>query len=232
MIWRMSAVGLALALLSGCGGSAQPEKSPADPVAHTESQLEAALPSLAELPEAKSINLECPGDDECDGTDDATEWSVQFELEPVGTGAAAEAAANQVIADFGFLIITQFTDTAAAAEMAENRKDRQAFDGPFDNEPAPGSAFGEKGSGTLADTVVSGWRGFASSRTFDLVDRDGTVNSGRHESLVQVRQGSVVVAAFCGAGTAGRSLVECDKLARTYVDGYLSRLAQQVDADR
>ncbi len=116
--------------------------------------------------------------------------------------------------------------------MAENLTDRQAFDGAFDNEPAPGSAFGEKGSGTFADTAVSGWKGFAASRTFDLVERDGTVNSRRHESLVQVRQGDVVVAAFCGAGTAGRTLQECDKLARAYVEGYLSRLTQQVDADR
>ena len=231
MIGRAALFIAGITMVAACGGgTTTADKKPVQTKTYTAGQLDAALPGVKDIAQAKKITKTCPGDKACVKPEDGDAWSVDIEYTSALTGAAAERAAKQSIADFGNLEVTQNTSvTAAALEYDKRRTARMEFDGPFETDAVRGKTkqeftFGEKGSGTLEDTTVSGWKGFVSNRSLDLVQPDGSVDSKRFESQILVQQGAVSVSIFVGAGDFGRTLEDCEKLARGLAEDYLARL--------
>lgn len=230
MIKRTTVAVLALIIVAGCGGSDEPEKkaAPPPPKVYTAAQLKAALPKVKDVPQGRDATGKCPGDASCVKPKDGVEFSRNFSLKLPFTGAEAEEAAHNGIADYLNLTVTQdATITAATTEFAKVRKSQSAFDGPFDKKAfktGKGYTFGLRGSGVMADATVAKWPGYELARDITLTNLDGSEEGTVRDYEVRLRRGTVTVHVQLGSGQGDRTLDECEEIARTAVTDYLARL--------
>ncbi|WP_332642180.1 hypothetical protein [Aeromicrobium sp.] len=230
MIKRTTVAVLALILLAGCGGSEEPEKkaAPPPPKVYAAAQLKAALPKASDVLQGKDETGKCPGDESCVEPTDGVEFSRSFALKLPFTGAEAEKAAHDGIADYlNFTVTQNATITAATTALASDRKEQSAYDGPFDKKAVKtgkGFTFGLRGTGVLADTTVAKWPGYELARDITLTNLDGREEETIRDYAVRVRRGAVTIHVQIGSGQGERTLKECEEIARTAIKDPLARL--------
>lgn len=215
-----------VALLAACGNGDEPSSAPAPPTYSAE-QLDAALPGVDDVPGATKVTRTCPGEEHCEDADAAV--SVSMELRPGGTDEQAEAAANEGFGDGLSLNAQQHPDEPAAeADIVKLRKIDEEQDGDFEVKPedrkGPQYTPGQRGTGSVADTRVDGWSGYAFAKTFALLGLDGKEFSDRVEAQVAVSRGGTTVYCAVWASAAGQDRAQVLDRARTCVEKYLDEL--------
>lgn len=183
-------------VLSGCGDdggrteAASPTATPTpEPVVYTADQLQAALPTTAEL-QAEFENVSsCPEDEGC-GTET---------ISVGGTDAGGDATWG--IGASVWLALTPTADDAAAADvLASRRSADDQLSGDFavpaserDDDPEH-YAPGKTGTGTNEDFTQDGWTGYRGSATYHLTDPDGEqTDEPVSESWVRLTRGNAVL---------------------------------------
>ncbi|GAA3513814.1 hypothetical protein GCM10022234_05760 [Aeromicrobium panaciterrae] len=229
MVKKLAVVIAALVLVTGCGGSAEPEaKSLPKPKIYTAAQLEAAMPKAADLPSGKEQTGKCPGDDTCVEPDEGVEFSRTFSLKLPFSGAEAEKAAADGIADYLAFTVTQSaTATAATTKLAMDRKEQSRYDGRFDEKAVKtgkGFTFGLRGTGVMTDATVAKWPGFELERDMTLTNLNGGDEGEIRDYQLRARRGAVSIFVQVGSGQGERTLEECEKIARVVAKDYLARL--------
>ncbi len=229
MFTKAAVAVLSLVLLTGCGGSAEPDKLAPPPKVYTAAQLEAALPQPGDVPSGKKVGITCPGAEFCaKPPEDGRLWSRQIELELPFTGKELEEAASSGIADLvDVTVIQNASPVAASTALTAERKKKSAYDGPFDEKAVKtenGFNFGLKGEGTLADATVSGWSGYFVQRDIKLTNLDGGDEGGLRDNELSVVRGAVTVQVRVLSDQGKRTSAECEKIARAVAEGYIKRL--------
>ncbi len=229
MVKKLVVVIAALVLVTGCGGSAEPEaQSPPKPKTYTAAQLEAAMPKVADISGVKDQTAKCPGDETCIEPEEGVELGRTFSLKLPFTGAEAEKAAADGIADYlAFTVTQRATATAATTELAKDRKEQSRYDGKFDEKAVKtgkGFTFGLRGTGVMADATVAKWPGFELERDMTLTNLDGGDEGNIRDYQLRARRGPVTIYVQVGSEQGERTLKECEKIARAVAKDYIARL--------
>ena len=229
MVKKLAVIITSLVLVTGCGGSAEPEaKSAPKPKSYTPAQLEAAMPKAADIFSVKDETARCPGDDTCVEPEDGVELGRTFSLKLPFSGAEAEKAAADGIADYLAFTVTQSaTATAATTELAKDRKEKSRYDGTFDEtavKTGKGFTFGLRGTGVMGDASVAKWPGFELQRDMTLTNLNGGDEGNIRDYQFRVRRGAVSLFVQVGSEQGDRTLDECEKIARSVAKDYIARL--------
>lgn len=233
---RLVLLVLCIAFLTACGaGSSEPEKAATTkpPRVYTVAELERALPTQEQVPTAIKKTSTCPGDKTCE----KGAVSVAFELRPPGDSQDVERLAkNAFTSDHSSLAALPEPDAAAATASIEKfRTSMSRYDGAFEN------AFkslgenryqpGEKGTGTLADATVDGWKGFRVSRVqqFSGYDGDGSrsveFNSTKYDiTFLMVSDNRTVLTAYVAVAAEARPKGASSTIADQLASDYIKRL--------
>jgi hypothetical protein len=231
---RRLVVVLSLALLAACGaGSSAPEKATTTepPRAYTVGELRSALPAKGEVPTAAKKVRTCPGDKICQ----KDTVSVDFDLRPPGDEAeVARLKKAAFVGDYTSVAASLERDAkAATAHVAKSRRTMDRYDGSFDIKlKSTGKTYrpGEKGTGTVEDLTVKGWRGFQVSRVqkFSGYDSDGKTidfNSTKYDlTYLQVADGRAVLTVYVAVAAAPRMKGASSTLALQLAADYVERL--------
>lgn len=175
----VSLVLLGVCLLAGCSGESEPggkaTPAPEPPVVRTLDQLSAALPQIEQVPTAAKTLFSCPGESSCQKD---TAGST-FELKASISDAELKSRYDKFILPENVDVNAVVFDgpEAAAQSLAKARQDEEAFTGTFStkgkDESDSSYSFGSKGTGTLDDVTVAGWKGYVGQRVQVLTSPEG-----------------------------------------------------------
>lgn len=201
---RAVAASLCLAV-AGCGGTVasddgggrgdDPERTeasatgtetpPPAPTPYTGEQLNAAMPTEADIPDGYTVTVRCPGADNCGPSD----------LENAYVVVARTDADTE---DFFAIGLTEFPDAATALDTAEStRADRSAQVGDYRipaEQTEEGLIPGRRGTGELEDVTVDGWSGYRFVTTYQRLGDEGEVGPSTTEGYLLLVRGTTMAA--------------------------------------
>ncbi len=221
-------------VLGACASPASPDPSPATeapqpPRADTLDELEAALPEVEEVDGGATRLWTCS---------DEPERCVDGE---VGSSIVLNSATGKPLEfqDDELDIPEQITtkafvaedDRDAAAHVDEERDRSAEYDGDFDVAPVQKEGsydFGQKGSGSLEDIELDGWKGLITDRRSQLYEPGA---SGPEEdadvfltTLLLISNGTTVVQVSTSLRGEMRDPDEGPRLVREAAGEYIARL--------
>jgi hypothetical protein len=231
---RLVLLVLSAVVLSACGsGSSAPDKAPTTkpPRVYTLAELKTALPTKEQVPNATKKVAACPGESYCiKGA-----VSVDFNLRPPGDEQDVERLAKEAfVPDFTSTSAKLERDAKAAkASVAKSRATLSKYDGTFDLKvKRNGKSYtpGEKGTGTVTDATVAGWRGFSASRVqkFSGIEDDGktvAVNDTEFDiTYLQVSDNRAVLTVYVALAAEQQVKGAASAMARRFAEDYIKRL--------
>lgn len=220
-----------VALLTACGGEKPADKAeePLPAKVYAAKDLEAALPSLDEMPHGRKLLKQCPGSKGCVAPTAGTDgWSVHFELEPASP--IDRDREPSFVVDQGALVsVTRLaSETDATARAAKFPKSHAKETGPFETkgEQKADKSYGPglRGEGKVGDAKHGGWSGHQFDKKFVLFWLGGQESEPVQDASVTVAYGRYLISVLTVVSGYDVADGAALKLAGQLVDDYLERL--------
>lgn len=243
--WSAAAATAALvALVAACGGPSADEDRPESsasatrtPSGVTAETLVDALPDKSSFPKGSAVTGRCPGA-RCDADveDDPTASISVNPALPSGaqrdTSSLDAAGAYRVAGgewEETLKLRAWIYDDAATPRgfVRKFRATATAMNGAVDVAPVKtktGYTYGSRGSSTVRDLEVDGWRGFVQVQSIRYVHLGGRATEPRYVVFAGVTRGKVFVRVDSSSTVQGRTRADAVKTATDLMTRYLSRV--------
>lgn len=230
MITRAATVVAVLALVSACGGekSADKTEDAPPPKTYTATQLEDALPKLAEVADGVKIMFRCPDpkNEACDSPKvEGTESFVSLSL----TIASDDSADPEWSGFAGVGARLLESGTAAAVAWDGERAKIVETEGEFKTKAVDNGSGnytpGLVGSGSTEKVELDGWSGWMHKRRLAFIDLEGTTSDSKlQDARLLLKRGKVVLMFSASVPEELEGASSAEQRASTLAAEYLKRL--------
>lgn len=248
MLRRVAMMIAGAALLAGCGGgSSSPDAEKTGPTATTAApqqkgltieRLVKALPSDDSFPKGSEVTVRCPGDPECANEavqDQDASVSVNLAL-PAGAerdrssvdGEARFRVDGGEWSEHLWLRAWLYDDmTSAKGFRVDFQKDAEKLVGPLDvpaKKTDSGYDYGIRGTGSLDEVTIDGWRGFVRVLDAAYIHLDGRVTDKRFDVFAVMAKDNAFIRVDSSFTVQGRDKADAVKTVRDLLTAYLEKL--------